>query len=140
MSETKIKQVLQDKGEPNKQYQRLPENNLRHALVLIVLDIFITPKLRELVDQKLKVLYEELVRKHHINTEQNDLYKFGKFCPNYGSLIDNQNYPEEHSYPNGVKTCNWKYTVNNHFELARLFLEPKMAWYHYTYKQNLNNS
>ena len=132
MSKSDGKNVLQSKGEPKKQCEQLPKNDLGYALVLIVLNSVVTPRLRNLVEEKLKPYYNELVKKHNINTEDNDLFKIGKsFRPNYGSLIYNQKYAEENSYQNGVKTCNWKYAVRDYFELARLFIEPNMAWYQF---------
>ena len=90
---------------------QLTENEKQHTVVGIALTTVLIPTLRKYVDSKLSTFYYKLVQRYKVNTEQSTLYQ---------SVINKQKYGFKYHDPD-------KYVINNHDELAKLFMEERMA-------------
>ena len=86
---------------------KLTNEDKRHAVVGIALSTVLIPTLRNYVDKKLTVFYNTLVEKHKVNSPESDLFRPSE----YGFQYDDQN----------------NYIINNHNELAKLYLKKDMA-------------
>jgi len=100
-------------------------DNQRHWLVAgIAINVVLVPSLRGYVNNKMKIFYSDLNKKFRIeiqanrgNVIRNDpKNEWARF--DYGSLLYNQGRRNENS---------WNYDVENHIELARLYMKPYMA-------------
>ena len=88
--------------------QNLSDETKRHIIVGIAFNNVLLQELRTVIDLRLKDLFNQLVAKHHINTQNNNLMN----PKQYGfSYRDFQN----------------DYIVSSHHELAKLFMLDFMA-------------
>ena len=77
-------------------------------MVGIALNNVLVPQLRAVIDHDLKGLYDNLVIKHKINTNKNDLFT-----------------PEAHGF--SYRDAGNDYIVYSHHELAKLFMKKEMV-------------
>ena len=87
----------------------LDEETKRWAVVGIAMANVLSPALQKYIDQKLYVLYNELVKNYKVNTDQNTLKDPGK----EGYWFQYRNYT--------------KHNIKSHHDLATLFLDKKMV-------------
>ncbi|XP_015768883.1 PREDICTED: uncharacterized protein LOC107347465 isoform X2 [Acropora digitifera] len=97
----------------------LDDNHKRWMVIGICLNKILLPPLRDFVAKEIPKHYIALKNAHKIDTQvcTNSLPKDGVFMFNYGSI--NSNWKR--------KKASYNYNVSSAEELARLYLEPKMA-------------
>ena len=97
----------------------LDSNHKRWTVIGICLNKILLPPLRDFVAKEIPKHYITLKNAHTIDTQvyKNYLPKDGVFMFNYGSI--NSNWKR--------KKASYNYNVSSAEELARLYLEPKMA-------------
>ena len=99
----------------------LPEDTKRWVVVGCVLNTVLLPVLRQYIDLELQKLYstlnqnQKLESQSYANRIRND---GGTYSFNYDSINQNSSIK---------KASNWKYSVANHHEFAKLYLKPFMA-------------
>ena len=86
----------------------MTDNVKRHVVVGIALNNVLVPQLRAVIDHDLKGLYDNLVTKHKINTNKNDLFT-----------------PETHGF--SYRDAGNDFIVSSHDELAKLFMKKEMV-------------
>ena len=89
-------------------FSAVTDNVKRHVVVGIALNNVLVPQLRAVIDHDLKGLYDNLVIKHKINTNKNDLFT-----------------PEAHGF--SYRDAGNDYIVYSHHELAKLFMKKEMV-------------
>ena len=98
----------------------LDDNQKRWMVIGICLNKILLPPLRDFVAKEISKHYIALKNAHKIDTQvkkKNALSKDGLFMFNYGSI--NGNWKRKKAF--------YTYKVSSAEELARLYLEPKMA-------------
>ena len=100
----------------------LDDNQKRWMVIGICLNRILLPPLRDFVAKEMTKHYKALQTAHKIDTQDNNHYlpRDGGFEFNYGSINSNWDLWKR-------KKVSYNYNVGSADELAKLYLEPKMA-------------